>query len=171
MLLNKLYHSGVAYETLVIFTSDNGSPFPGAKVNLYDPGIRVTLIVKSPLQTKRNVINHSMVSLLDIGPTILDWVGIQAPYQLSGRSLLPALEVQIQPEWHEVYFSHMLHAVNSPYFMRGVRTYQYKLIWNITSSMPFIEAGDVRQSAIWKAVVKKELSNISGRPLMTYIHR
>lgn len=171
MLLDKLEQSGFAQETLVIFTSDNGSSFPGAKVNLYDPGIRVPLIVKSPVQTQRGVIHRSMVSLLDIAPTILDWVGLSSPHLLPGKSILPALENERQQGWSSVYFSHMLHGINRPYFMRGIRTYRYKFIWNIMYHLPFTDAGDVQRSAMWRAIIAKEVTTIGGRLIRDYIYR
>jgi len=97
VLLQELVDSGHANDTLVIFLSDNGRPFPGAKDNLYREGIRLPLIVRSPQQRKRHLHNRAMVSWIDITPTILDWAGAAAPagyhfLPLPGRSLLPILE-------------------------------------------------------------------------------
>ena len=79
-------------DTLVIFLSDNGIPFPGAKTTLYDSGVRLPLIVRKPGQ-KGGVVNNAMVSWTDIAPTVLDWCGVKPPavgkkaVAMAGRSL------------------------------------------------------------------------------------
>ena len=63
---------GATASTLVIFHSDNASPFPSAKTDLaYDQGQRVPLIVSSPLQRVHGRRVHSVVSALDLMPTML----------------------------------------------------------------------------------------------------
>src|SRR5262245_27688002 len=81
-------------DTLVIFLSDNGIPFPGAKTTLYDAGLHLPLVIRKTGQ-KAGVVNSAMVSWTDIAPTVLDWCGVKpepagkktAP--LPGRSVLP----------------------------------------------------------------------------------
>lgn len=58
--------------TIIIFTSDNGAPFPGGKGNLYDPGVRLPFIVKTLKGGVKNQISTSFISFADITPTILD---------------------------------------------------------------------------------------------------
>ena len=50
MLLRLLDETKTADDTLVVFLSDNGIPFPGAKTNLYDAGVHLPLIVRKPGQ-------------------------------------------------------------------------------------------------------------------------
>ena len=63
-------------DTLVIFLSDNGIPFPGAKTTLYDAGVHLPLVIRKPGQ-KAGVTNSAMVSWTDITPTVLDWCGVK----------------------------------------------------------------------------------------------
>jgi hypothetical protein len=70
LLLDALRETAHGDDTLVIYMSDNGRPFPGAKTTLYDDGIHLPLIVASPAQGKRGVRNGAMVSWVDIMPTI-----------------------------------------------------------------------------------------------------
>ena len=44
-------------KTLIVYASDNGMAFPGAKTNLYDPGMRLPLVVRSPEQKRRGVVD------------------------------------------------------------------------------------------------------------------
>ena len=67
MILNELDKSGLLDETLIVFLSDNGAPFLNSKTTLYDAGVRLPLIVKSPLH-KKGVVSPCLVSYIDILP-------------------------------------------------------------------------------------------------------
>jgi N-sulfoglucosamine sulfohydrolase len=79
VLLSALKETGHADDTLVIFLSDNGPPFPGAKTTLYEPGARLPLIVRQPSQKKRGMATDARVTWADITPTILDYCGVAPP--------------------------------------------------------------------------------------------
>ena len=76
-------------DTLVIFTTDHGLAFPGAKATLYDRGIGVTLIMRGPGGFDGGRVIDALVSHLDIYPTLCDLAGIDRPAFLQGESLLP----------------------------------------------------------------------------------
>ncbi|XP_062936828.1 N-sulphoglucosamine sulphohydrolase isoform X2 [Cynocephalus volans] len=117
LVLQELRGAGVLNNTLVIFTSDNGIPFPSGRTNLYWPGTAEPLLVSSPEHPKRwGQVSEAYVSLLDLAPTILDWFSIPYPsyaifgyktIRLTGQSLLPALEVE--PLWTTVFGSQSHH--------------------------------------------------------------
>jgi N-sulfoglucosamine sulfohydrolase len=65
-LLGALKKTGRDRDTLVIFLSDNGIPFPGAKTTVYDAGLRLPLIVFSPQQKRAGLVSRAMVSWLDV---------------------------------------------------------------------------------------------------------
>lgn len=101
LILDELKKSGHDEDTLVIYSSDNGIPFPNGRTNLYDSGMAEPMFIHSPLHKKRqNQVTHSLTSLLDITPTILDWFNIKinpkhendVSNHLTGKSLLPLLE-------------------------------------------------------------------------------
>ena len=75
----------------MIFVSDNGMPFPGAKTNVYDAAIRLPLIVRVPGK-KAGVVSKAMVSWIDVAPTVLEFADAEPPKNLPGRSLLPIVE-------------------------------------------------------------------------------
>ncbi|HLQ46841.1 MAG TPA: sulfatase [Planctomycetaceae bacterium] len=80
-LMHALKDTGHWDDTLVIFLSDNGPPFPGAKTTLYDPGARLPLIVRNPTQPRVTGVSpvrttDALVAWVDITPTILDWCGV-----------------------------------------------------------------------------------------------
>ena len=94
LVLQELKAAGFKDNTLVIFTSDNGVPFPNGGTNLYDSGIAEPLIISNPLTTKRQGdISNAMVSLTDIVPTILDWFGLPlSNYSIFGPNPAPPRE-------------------------------------------------------------------------------
>lgn len=173
LLLEALKKSGRAADTLVIFLSDNGRPFPGAKTTLYDEGIHLPLIIASPSQSRRGVKNEAMVSWIDIAPTILEWAGVPEPkqYQLPGRSLLPILEQSRPNGWDRVYASHGFHEIQQYYPMRALRTRQYKYITNLAAPLPFPVAGDIASSTSWHAIQAKPSLGLGARSLDAFLHR
>ncbi|XP_059470427.1 N-sulphoglucosamine sulphohydrolase isoform X1 [Neocloeon triangulifer] len=137
LIMKELQSAGVDGSTLVIYTSDNGIPFPSGRTNLYDPGLSEPMLIHSPLHRKRQgKVTYSMTSLLDVTPTILDWFGIEKPSQLTGRSLLPLLTDEPEED-RPIFASHTNHEVTMYYPMRAVRTKRYKLIHNLNYKMPF----------------------------------
>ncbi len=172
LILDALKKTGKEEDTLVIYISDNGIAFPGAKTCLYDPGINLPMLVRSPDQTKRGIVNHSMVSFTDLVPTILDWTGAQPPeYPLHGRTILPILEYENPPGWEEIYFSHTFHEITMYYPSRGMRTKKYKYIHNLAYPLPFPFASDLYASATWQGVLKRGDTMYGPRPVKDYMHR
>jgi N-sulfoglucosamine sulfohydrolase len=74
-VLAELERQGVANNTLVLFMSDNGRPFPRAKTTLYDSGIRTPLIARWPKTIRRGGVASGLVSSVDIAPTLLQLAG------------------------------------------------------------------------------------------------
>lgn len=65
LVLQELRGAGALNDTLVIFTSDNGIPFPSGRTNLYWPGTAEPLLVSSPEHTRRwGRVSEAYVSLL-----------------------------------------------------------------------------------------------------------
>jgi arylsulfatase A-like enzyme len=96
-ILERLEESGLAEDTLVIFLSDHGEGFMehgslGHGQHVYEEVLRVPLIFSLPdvVPAGRRPTVHAQ--LLDVGPTILDLLGIEAPEMLQGMSLLPHLD-------------------------------------------------------------------------------
>ena len=62
-------------KTLILFTSDHGMAFSGAKTTIYEPGLHVPLIVRNPYQSPRGLVCNELVSHVDLTPTLLDFAG------------------------------------------------------------------------------------------------
>ena len=87
-VLQVLVANGYQNNTLVVFTSDNGMPFPRAKATLYDWGVRMPLIMAWGDQIHNHHIVNSPVSLIDLAPTFLELAGVEIPGQMTGKSLV-----------------------------------------------------------------------------------
>lgn len=84
-VLDELDRQGVLDSTWIFVISDNGAPFPRAKVTLYDSGIKTPLLVQGPGVPKGRA-QPGLVSVLDLAPTILDIAGVPVPASMQGRS-------------------------------------------------------------------------------------
>lgn len=176
ILLRELAASGHADDTLVIYLSDNGRPFPGAKDNLYREGIHLPLIVRAPGASRRGLHNRAMVSWIDITPTILDWAGVAPPagyryLPLPGRSLLPILEQDNPTGWDEVFATHSFHEIDQYYPTRSLRTRRYSYFLNLQPSLRVPIASDVALSPSWKAITGTPGARLGRRTLDAFEHR
>jgi arylsulfatase A-like enzyme len=112
--------------TLVIFTTDHGLAFPGAKATLTDRGIGVLLIMRGPGGFTGGKVSDALVSQVDLFPTITDLLGLERPEWVRGQSLLP-LTRRDGGEVNDAVFAEItFHAAYEP--QRAVRTTRYKYI-------------------------------------------
>jgi N-sulfoglucosamine sulfohydrolase len=172
LVLEQLKRSGRDKDTLVIYVSDNGIPFPGAKTNLYDSGIRLPLIVRAP-GGRAGATTDAMVSWVDVAPTVLDWTGVAGPskYQLPGRSFLPALAEERSTGWDEVFASHTFHEITMYYPMRALRTRQHKYIVNLAHQLTYPQASDITNSPSRKAIASRRPARMGERDTAAYFQR
>jgi len=171
-LIGILKETGHWHDTLVIYISDNGIAFPGAKTMLYEPGIRLPCVVRNPYAKKKGIATNAMVTWADITPTILDFAGTLPEKQnFHGRSFLQVLQEENPKGWDEIYASHTFHEITMYYPMRVVRTRRYKLIWNIAHKLDYPFASDLWASSTWQAVLKSGDKVYGKRSIEAYIHR
>jgi N-sulfoglucosamine sulfohydrolase len=171
-LIEILKETGHWDNTLVIYISDNGIAFPGAKTTLYEPGMRLPCVVRNPHAKKKGVVTNAMVTWADITPTILDSAGaLPKKPNFHGRSFLRVLQEKNPKGWDEIYASHTFHEITMYYPMRVVRTRRYKLIWNIAHKLDYPFASDLWASATWQAVLKRGDKLYGKRNIEAYIHR
>ena len=126
-MLDKLDELGIADDTVVIFTSDNGGlqssewknepvtsnrPLRNGKGHLYEGGIREPTIIRAPGVTKPGSVYEGAVISNDYFQTIIDLTGASYEAATDGISLLPALRGDQLPErdlfWHYPHYSNQL---------------------------------------------------------------
>ena len=158
-------------DTLVIFLSDNGIPFPAAKTTLYDAGVHLPLIVRAPTQGSKGIVNNAMASWTDIAPTILDWAGVKSAAAMGGKSLLPILDMEDAKDREVVFGSHQFHEITMYYPMRMVRTRTHKLIVNLAHPLPFPFASDIYNSPTWQGILARNDTMVGKRSRDAFEHR
>ncbi|MFW5656847.1 MAG: sulfatase [Bacteroidota bacterium] len=113
--------------TIIIFISDNGSPFPGAKGTLFDPGIQTPMVIKWKDKIKPGVRYTHLLSTIDIAPTAMKIAGLEIPGDFAGKSMLPVFKdtsvilndfIFAERNWHD-----------GDEHMRCVRSESIKLIF------------------------------------------
>jgi N-sulfoglucosamine sulfohydrolase len=171
-LIAILKAAGKYESTLIVYLSDNGAAFPGAKTTLYEPGMRLPLLVRAPGRKNPGVVQPAMVTWADIAPTLLDVAGAIVPAgEMDGRSFRGGLDGAALSGWDEVYASHSFHEITMYYPMRVVRTRRYKLIHNVASALAFPFALDLIKSPSWISVTQAGGTRFGVRTIEAYRHR
>ncbi len=133
-IIAMLESAGQLDNTIVVFTSDNGMPFPRAKANLYDGGTHVPLAVRFPKKVKAGRTIDDFVVLTDLAPTLLEAAGLKPPLEMTGRTLMPLLQGQQQPGRDRVFLERERHAQvrrgDLGYPARAIRTKDFLYIRN-----------------------------------------
>jgi arylsulfatase A-like enzyme len=145
-LLDTIDEQGLAGNTIVIFTSDNGgntfgsaggehptsnAPLRSGKGSIYEGGVRVPLIVVWPGMVSGGTESEAVVTSVDHYPTILDMLGLDAAAAgpIDGVSIVPALD-RSAPLAREAIFCHFPHYVRATHNVPGtsIRFGDWKLI-------------------------------------------
>jgi arylsulfatase A-like enzyme len=135
-LLDYLDEEGLAENTIVIYTSDQGF-FLGDhgwydKRFMYEESLRMPFVIRYPRGIKPNSVSKEMILNLDFAPTFLDYAGISVPAEMQGRSLRPVLSGDTPADWRtSMYYRYWMHCdeIHNVYSHYGIRTHQYKLIY------------------------------------------
>jgi arylsulfatase A-like enzyme len=126
-ILTALDAAGLRDHTLVIFTTDHGSPFPGAKATLYDPGINTSLLMRFPALLNGGRVVDELISNVDLFPTVLQIAGVPVPDGIQGRSCLPLLRGESYTP-RDIVFAEKNTTAHD--VKRAVRTVRHKYIRN-----------------------------------------
>ncbi|MEK7257822.1 MAG: sulfatase [Bacteroidota bacterium] len=133
-VLAYLDSAGLAKNTLVVYTSDQGF-YLGEhgwydKRFMYEYSLRMPLVMRYPPDIQPNQVTNAMTLNLDFAPTILDFAGANIPPDMQGRSLRPILQSKKPGDWRTAMYYHYYefpgaHKVKKHY---GIRTERHKLI-------------------------------------------
>jgi N-sulfoglucosamine sulfohydrolase len=172
-LLRVLAEEGRLDNSVVLYVSDNGAAFPQAKTTLYDPGMRLPLIVRSPLHRGRGTTCDGLVTWADLTPTILELAGVAFDSAaFHGRSFAGIVDQPSPADWREeIYAAHTFHEITNYYPMRVVRTKRHKFIYNIAWKLDYSSAADLWRSASWQAALAAGNARFGCRTMEAYLHR
>ena len=109
-LLQYLDDEGIANNTVVIYSSDQGF-YLGEhgwfdKRFMYNESFKTPLLVRWPGRAEPGTVNNDIVSLLDLPETFLDIAGVAVPSDMQGRSFVPILEGKTPADWRKSFYYH-----------------------------------------------------------------
>jgi arylsulfatase A-like enzyme len=132
-VMDHLEKTGLLENTIVIYSADNGW-YLGEfglydKRFMYEPGLRVPLIVRGP-GIKAGITPEEFVANIDLAPTFLDLAGLPVPSSMQGRSLAPLLRGEAPDDWRKTVYYRYYHSPghHNTAAHYGVRTATHKLI-------------------------------------------
>jgi arylsulfatase A-like enzyme len=133
-VLDYLDSSGLAKNTIVIYSADNGWYLGDLglydKRFMYEPGLNVPLLARGP-GIKAGQVPTQFVSNLDLAPTFLELAGLPIPASMQGRSLVPLLRGDVPADWPKSFYYRYYHSPGDHNTVAhlGVRTATHKLIY------------------------------------------
>jgi arylsulfatase A-like enzyme len=153
LVLDELEAQGVTENTLVLFISDNGRPFPRDKTTLYDSGIKTPWIVRWPKTVKAGSTCQRLVSSVDIAKTFMSLGGIKDPgpsfegIDFSTLLINPKKPIRdyafAEKNWHD-FEDHV----------RAVRNERYKYIRNYYNDLPQTPSADGLRSPTYVELLR-----------------
>ncbi len=149
-VMAELKRQGVDQNTVVLFLSDNGRPFPRCKTTLYDCGVKTPFIVRWPEHVKAGSHSRSLVSSIDLAPTLLDLAGRPPSPAFQGVSFAPVLSEPTLSVRDYVYAEHNWHDYQAR--ERSVRSSRYLYIRNDLPELPGTPPADAVNSPTFAAM-------------------
>lgn len=134
-LLDFLEEDGIADDTVVVYTSDQGM-FLGEhdqtdKRWMFEESLQMPMLVRYPREIAPGIVNRDIVTNLDFAPTLLDYAGVPTPSMMQGRSFRDNLRGDTPDDWPTAmyyrYWMHMAHHGVPAHY--GIRTPRYKLMF------------------------------------------
>lgn len=132
-LLDYLEEAGLAENTVVIYTSDQGY-FLGEhgffdKRLMYEESLRMPFVIRYPKEIAAGKRLDDLILNIDFPLLFADFAGIEAPKSMQGRSFRPNLQGNTPADWRKtMYYRYWLHeAIRPAHF--GIRSDRYKLVF------------------------------------------
>ena len=160
-VVNELKAQKVLDNTVIMIMADNGRPFPHSKTRLNDRGMKTPFIVHWPAGIARNGTCHSLISAIDIAPTILSLAGSEVPQQIQGHSFAHLFQEPGIPFRNFVFAEHNWHDYEA--FGRMVRNGSFMYIMNARPQFPQSGPADAVGSPAHRELVElKEKGKLSA---------
>lgn len=158
-MLAILEEKGKLENTIIVFLSDNGRPFPRCKGSLYDSGIQTPLIFVWKGHIKPGVKHdNGLVSTVDLLPTLLALAGANPPSDIYGKSFHELLFDPKKRGRDYIFSERNWHDTDE--YIRCIRSEKYKLIYNAYYELPHGTAADLSSSLSWYELKKKQRESL-----------
>jgi N-sulfoglucosamine sulfohydrolase len=154
--------------TVILFISDNGRPFPRDKTTMYDGGIKTPFILHWPAVVTAGTVSASMVSAVDIAPTFLSLAGAGEQNTFPGKDFSPVLKdprreirdfIFAQAHWHDVERMY-----------RAVRDERFKYIRNFYPDLPNSPPADALMSMTYQRMLEmKKQGDLNAAQMNIFI--
>ncbi|MGF1579397.1 MAG: sulfatase [Gemmataceae bacterium] len=151
-VMAELAQQGVAENTIVIFISDNGRPFPRCKTTLYDSGIKTPFIVRWPGHVDPGTVCNNLVSVVDIAPSMIEIAGLRQSPTFQGRSFVKMLKDPKAKIRDYVHGEHNWHDFKA--YERAVRSSKYLYIKNAVPEVAGTPPADAVRSPTYQTMIK-----------------
>jgi len=174
-LLDYLDAEGLAENTIVVYTSDQGF-FLGDhgwydKRFMYEESLRMPFVVRYPREIASGSVSREMILNVDFPLTFLDYAGVEPPGEMQGTSFRPLLRGEVPEGWQKsMYYRYWMHADNPHNVCAhyGVRTLKHKLIYYYADPLDQPGANEDPRQPEWELFdLEKdphELNNVYGDP-------
>ncbi len=175
-LLDWLDEQGLAEDTVVVYTSDQGF-FLGDhgwydKRFMYEESLRMPLVMRYPRLIEAGSVNDDMVLNVDFAPTFLEQAGMQPDDGIQGRSFAANLTGETPADWRQsFYYRYWMHRSHHNVFAHyGLRTHRHKLIYYYADGLGTSGSVGERHAPEWELFDLQEdpaeLHNRIGDPTM-----
>lgn len=162
-VINELDRQKIADNTIVIFLSDNGRPFPRCKTTVYDSGIRTPFLVRWPSRVQPGSVCGRLVSAVDLAPTVLRLAGIQPGTSFVGVDFSPLLNEPSQAVRKYVFAERNWHDYEAR--NRAIRSERFRLIRNDYRDLPNTPPADAVRSPSFNELIRLRKSGELTTPL------
>lgn len=171
-VLTYLEKNHLMESTIVIYMGDNGFSFGEHglidKRHAYEESMRVPLLLYSPTIIPKGTVVEQMVQNIDIGPTILDYAGLQTPANMDGRSFAPLIAGQDIPWRKNIFYEYFwerpfpqtptMHAIRTD----SLKFIRYYGIWDTNELYNLKEDPDEANNLIRNPAYKKVSEQMSN---------
>ena len=177
--------SGRKDDTMVIFTSEQGSSLPFGKWTCYDLGLKTAFIVRWPARVKPGTVTKALAQYVDLVPTLIEAAGgdptatdtgrpdANGHRGFDGRSLLPVLLGKTDVHRRHVFGAHTTRGIingSECYPVRSVRSATHKYIRNLSHAAEFTNAiSGSRASGVLRSWL--DAGGAAARRARLYSHR
>ena len=152
-VLHELEAQGIDDNTLVIFISDNGRPFPRDKITLYDSGIKTPFYARWPAVIKPGSKTSSVISSVDLAATFLELGRGKPIHGHEGHSLVPILQNPKATVREFAFAEKHWHDYDDQ--VRAVTNGRFKYIRNYYTDVPNTPSADGVRSPVYQAMQEK----------------
>ena len=134
-----LKEKNLLQNTLVIFISEQGTQFAGAKWTNWSAGVKSAMVASWPGVIKPGTETSAIVQYEDLLPTFIDVAGGKVPDVIDGKSLVDVFQGKTKTHHKYAYHVHNNVPEGPAYPIRSISDGRYRLIWNLTPKETYVE--------------------------------